>query len=1033
MVVRAASPDPPGSEVRINRIRVSVLDAFRVEIDGRRVDLGRPQNELLLARLSLAAPDAVSVDSLIDALWEGRPPTSARKNLQKCVVELRRYLGRDAITTGRSGYAIAIPVENIDVREFERMLMEARTARRLRRFEEAWSLYEAAAALMTGRPLSGLPQLDFVADAAMRLDENRVSAVEEQMDVGLELGKHDRLISVLSELVRDHPLRERLWGQLMVALYRSGRQADALATFRKLRDTLSKELGIDPSPELRKLEEKILLQDESLDSRRPQILRNAPRTYTTFVGRDKELMMLKSVIEADRLITLVGPGGSGKTRLALQVAGEIVGSYPGGAWFADLASVIEPAEVDRSLGALFGLSEEPGTSPLDTLLGFLESAQLLLILDNCEHVAPRVAAVGAAILSSSSSVTLVATSREPLGLTGERLFPVDPMALPAEIETDPDTLQSFDSVRLFVERASAADPRFTLAPEVAPIVAEICRRLDGIPLAIELAARQLHALGPEELRQDLLNQIRRGAPGEPDERHRTMEAAIRWSFSRLNDEQQEVFLSLSAFTGSFSSEAAQQVLNFTEKSEVTRILSDLVARSMVVRRDETIARYRLLEPIRDFATREAAAKELTSSLRLAHAEWVLGFFTERSPIRGAHEREYIKQLSEEHHHLVAALDWAVAHDKKLALRLIVAGVPYTQMVVYRFGWTEAAKLAIPDDPTIDPRLRAAAMALGAEAMAEDFEHELAHDLASAALGLAEELAEDSIAATALESLGWNYRTLGRLSEAGDYLRAATERYEEAGDLVGLGRAHHALSFVLMAQGHYAATLETSMRSLEIWLQLGSDWGAGRAWWHIAAAHAREGHYDEAWDAVQRALRYFKGFDDLGSVMHVRAVEGDIARLSGNLEQAREIYMSCLQGFRDVGDRRCLASTFKNLGVVALGFGRDEEAIPLIHASLRRRYDLRDLAGVTECFESLGHLAERARRSDQAVTLLAAAERLREETKATIPPTEREEISLTLARLSSTLGKGRFTDLWVRAKEMPLERAMDEAWSLSPDN
>jgi len=909
---------------------------------------------------------------------------------------------------------------------------EARSAKTLNKLDDAWELFERASDMWGERALDGLAEIGFVADESRRLDEVRIAVVEDQLDLGLQLGKHADLIPKLSDLVRRFPLRERLWSLLMIALYRSGRQADALATFRKLRDILNEELGIEPSPEIRKLEEKILLHDSSLSSA-PRFagLHNAPRVFTSFVGRDAELAALKAMmIDGSRLVTVTGSGGSGKTRLAVEAARSIADSYPEGVWFADLASIAEESQITAAIGSVFGLSEEPGVPALETLRGFLEGAHLMLILDNCEHLSSGVAALAAEILGTSSSVTLLATSREPLGLMGERLFPLGPMLVPAANETDNQRLETIDSVRLFVDRASAADPRFTLSSEVAPIIADVCRRLDGIPLAIELAARQLHVLGPHELRRGLLDHLHRGAPGEPDERHRTMDAAIGWSFRQLKDEQRDLFLTMSAFTGSFSSEAAQHVWGVSERSEVTRVLSDLVGCSMVLRvGDEEDARFRLLEPIRDYASRQAARAGLSDELRRAQCEWVLAVFEECAPIRGPHEREYLKRLSAEHHHLIAALDWAVGHDAELALRLLVAGVPYTQMVVYRFRWAETASLAIATDTNIDPDLRAAALALGSEALAENFEHDKVRAWATAALELAEQVGDEALAGFALVSLGWSYRTTGVLETAEKYLRAAIECFDRAGHAIGEGHALHSLSFVLMAQGRYQATLQTSMEELDIWLRLGSDWGAGRAWWHVAAAHTREGAYGEARDAVTRALKYFEGFEDVGSLTHVRAVEGDIARLSGQFERAREVYLACLQGFQEVGDRRCIASVFRNLALVALHLDSDEEAVSLLLASLRRRYDMGDLAGVTECFEGLGLLAHRAERNEQALTMLAAADRLRDETRASAPLPELTEIQSSVEDLRSSLGDDRFSELWDGARELSLERLIGESQSM----
>ncbi|MGH2754563.1 MAG: BTAD domain-containing putative transcriptional regulator [Actinomycetota bacterium] len=1027
MATTSHAPAPSSLE---SEILISLLGPLRVSVGGRPVDLGRPQNELVLARLALSVPAAVSMEALVDAVWDEDPPPSGRKNLQKCISELRRQLGPDAIRTERSGYVLAVPVENVDMHAAAAAVDAARAARARRRLDEAWDAYGRAASLWHERALDGLVEVGFVVEESRRLEEARISMFEEQVDVGLELGKHAELAPLLRDLTREHPLRERLWGALMVTLYRSGRQADALAAYHRLRDVLAEELGVEPSPEIRKLEERILLHSAGLSfpPRRADV-RNAPVGYTSFVGRDTELAALSVALEDARLVTLTGAGGSGKTRLALQAATGAARSFREGAWFADLASVSEGSEVVPTVASLFGLAEEPGASAQETLLGFLEGAEALLVLDNCEHLAAAAAALAAAILGSTRSVVLLATSREPLGLTGERLFPVAPMPIPTEDETDPERLAAIDSVRLFTDRAAAVDPGFAVTPEVAPLVGDICRRLDGIPLAIELAARQLHVLGLEQLRRGLLDHVGLGAPGEPDARHRTMEAAIGWSFDLIDEEHRRLFLALSVFPGSFNPEAAQSVTGTHDQVEMMRVLSGLVACSMLVRVGDERARYRLLEPIRDYAAKEAARRGLTDEFKRAHCAWVLALFEGCSPIRGPHEREYLRRLSAEHHHFLAALDWATGNDPELALRLLVAGIPYTQMVVYRFRWTDTASLAIASDSDIDPRLRAEALARGAEALAENFEHDKVRAWATTALEMAEELKEPALAGYALLGQGWSHRGTGAMASAEDCLRDGVGKFEEAGDLIGIGHALHALSFVLMAQGHHRATLETSAQALDICLKLGSDWGAGRAWWHFAAAHTRAGAYDEAREAVVRALKYFEGFEDIGSVTHVRAVQGDIARLSGHTEWAREIYLSCLQGFQEIGDRRCTASTFRNLGLVAIGLGRDDEAVGLLQAGLRRRHDLADVAGVTECLEGLALLARRAGWNERAVGLLAVAARLRGETSASSPPAEEREIGEAIEGLKAAMGLDHFWESWREKEGLPFERIVADALSM----
>jgi predicted ATPase/DNA-binding SARP family transcriptional activator len=678
---------------------------------------------LLLARLSLSPGNPVSADTLVDELWDEAPPATARKILQKYVSGLRRRLGSDRIRSEHQGYALAIPRGAVDVGRFERLTHGARAARTSGLIGAAERLYEEALKLWRGAPLAGLATARFVIDEIDRLEELKISALEEQMEIGLALGNHRDLAPRLSELVTHHPFRERLWAAFMTALYRSGRQADALAAYRRLHRTMLDELGVEPSRALTELEERILLQDPDLATPEPEHEpRKLPLTYTSFVGRATDISKLSDWIETARLVTLIGPGGSGKTRLALEFARATKAPYPDGRWFVDLASTNDPGEIAATAAAVLGLAPEPGITIDDTLVGFLSDKHLLLILDNCEHLITSAASLANDILRACPSVSLLVTSREPLGLTGEVLFPVGPLPIPDPGEDDGGRLGENPSARLFVDRAQAADPGIRLTHDLAPTVTEICRRLDGIPLAIELAARQLHVVGPHDLRRGLLDELDLlAAPGEPDARHRTMEAAIEWGFRLLDEEQRSMFEALSVFAGSFTAEAVERVCA-TELAPGSgvRLLTALAGRSMVLRepRDGN-ARYRLLEPMRAFAVRQASIGGRIDELHRAHAEWVLELFLENDPIVGPDERERLRRLSAEHHHLTAALDWASSAVPELALRLLVAAAGYTQMVVYRFGWADDANLVLASSGDVSPELRAAALAAGALILAEN--------------------------------------------------------------------------------------------------------------------------------------------------------------------------------------------------------------------------------------------------------------------------------------------------------------------------
>ena len=583
----------------------------RLELDADGVDLTpvRPKQRALLALLLLRAGEVVSIDELVEGLWGPRPPETAQKALHGHISALRKRLGAERIETRPPGYRLRLAGgDELDVHRFERVVAAARTdapSARSRKLREALALFR-------GEPLSDFRYEEFAASEAVRLEELRLTVVEEQIDAELELGRHAEVVPQLERLIVDHPLRERMRAQLMLALYRVGRQADALQAFQEARARLVDELGVDPGPALQRLERQILNHDPELaapDALSPGLnfasaRANLPPQPTPLIGREREIEEVTDLLRRPevRLVTLTGTGGTGKTRLAIQAAAGLLDDFADGVVFVGLAPLQDPDLVLTTAAQALGVGALSGETLADDLARGLRNRELLLVFDNFEHLlaaAPSVAEIAA----RAAGVKLLVTSRAPLHLSAEHVYPVSPLATPAGGE-DLDRLLHCESVALFETRAQAVRPDFAVTSANAGAVADVCSALDGLPLAIELAASRVGALPPAAMRRRLDHRLKLLVGGAQDapERQRTLRATIDWSYELLDQAEQRLFVRLAVFAGGCTIEAAQRVCG-DDHLEVVDGLASLTEKGLTrLEGSDEEPRFTMLETIREYAT-----------------------------------------------------------------------------------------------------------------------------------------------------------------------------------------------------------------------------------------------------------------------------------------------------------------------------------------------------------------------------------------------------------------------------------------------
>ena len=656
-------------------MQIGLLGELQVlDDDGNTVVVTGTKLRALLVVLALQCGRAVPTDQLVDAIWGPDSSSAARNGLQGLVSKLRRALGSpELVATRGGGYALEVQPESVDLHRFERLVAAGRANATSGDLDAAIDLLARADSLWRGTALAEFVYEEFASVEVTRISELRLAALEERLDIELQLGRHRGVIGELEALVSANALRERLRGLLMIALYRAGRQADALRTFQEGRRILGEELGLDPGPELRQLEAAILAQDSSLDVTAAAAARDArpsteqrptvPASLTPLVGRDDQVRELIRLFREHRFITLVGPGGVGKTRLALEVARDEAERLAHGACLVELAHIGEQEGVTAAIGSALDL---PDSSRLAEMIG---GRELLIVLDNCEHVIGTAAQVAEDLLRRCAGLRVLATSREGLRVAGEKIWPVPPLA------TD-------DAVDLFIARAEAAGAPLAVSADVHVAVSDICVRLDGLPLAIELAAARTRAFPIQQISSRLNDRFRllTGGSRTALPRQQTLRAVVDWSYELLFEDEQRVFERLSVFLGGCDLATAEAVCadKSLDASDLGDIIQTLVDKSLVVAvpTGEDV-RFTQLQTLAQYGREKLAERGDAERIRDAMAAHYAALCARSaSSYVGDDQRTWLMTIDREQDNLRGALEWAVANDDAETALTIAGGASW---------------------------------------------------------------------------------------------------------------------------------------------------------------------------------------------------------------------------------------------------------------------------------------------------------------------------------------------------------------------
>lgn len=691
--------------------------------DGGSIEVPGVRLRALLIALALEPGRAVPRSTLVDWIWGEQPPADAANALQALVSRLRRLLPDGSLEGQAGGYRLTVRPGAVDAVRFEQLLEAARAgddAQRTRLLREALDLWR-------GAPMRDVDVRDSEAvDAVItRFEGLRLAATEDLYESEIRLGRAAEQVSELTELVARYPARERLVAALMRALGAAGRGSEALVVYQDAREALADTLGVDPSPELSALHVALLRGEVGAENAERRT--NLRAELTGYIGKYADIAAVRDLIANHRLTTLTGPGGSGKTRLALETAQTLLDDLPDGAWLVELASVDANGDVAQSAIAALGLRDAllggaPNAEPIERFVAAIRDRETLVILDNCEHVIDAVAVFAHRVLGECRGLRILATSREPLGITGEALWQVEPLALPAE-HADPGEIEASPAVQLLRDRAGAVRKDLAADARALATMARVCRALDGIPLAIELAAARLRTMSLEQLADRLDDRFRllTGGSRTAIPQHRTLRAVVDWSWELLTDAERTVLRRLAVFAGGASLAAAEQVCADTgdgrnagvEQWEVLELLTALTEKSLLLTAAESEPRYRMLDTIRQYARDRLEESEEADAARRAHLAYFTGLAATAEPhLRRGEQLEWLAALGAEHDNIAVAMRGALAAgDAAGALRLAAAAGWYWWLGGYKAEGLEFVS-AVADAPAeVDDGTRAMVYAL----------------------------------------------------------------------------------------------------------------------------------------------------------------------------------------------------------------------------------------------------------------------------------------------------------------------------------
>jgi predicted ATPase len=1002
----------PLARGKISRVQIGMLGPFEVYTgDGIFADVPGARLRALLIALALEPGHVVPKATLVDWIWGEHPPSDAANALQRLVSRLRKALPERLVEGRTDGYRLTVDPDAVDAVRFERLVSRARNdqdPRRVGLLREALALWRGAAMQDVGLP-------DSVAfDAAVtRLEGLRLIAMEDRFDAEISLGRGAELVTELTDLVAAHPVRERLVAALMRALVSTGRDTEALLVYQHTREALADALGVDPSPELSALH--VALLRGEVRRREETRKTNLRAELTSFIGKDADVAAVRELIAEHRLTTLIGPGGSGKTRLATETARTLLDDLPDGAWLVELAAIDTDGDVAQSTLDGLGLRDAllggaPNTELTDRVIAAVRERETLLILDNCEHVIESAAVFADRMLGECRRLRILATSREPLGITGEALWLVEPLAVPEE-NAGPGEIESSPAVQLLRDRAGAVRKDLVVDAPTLSTMVRVCRALDGIPLAIELAAARLRTMSLDQLANRLHDRFRllTGGSRTALPRHRTLRGVVDWSWELLPDAERMVLRKLSVFSGGASLDAAERVCvgDGVDLEQVLELLTSLAEKSLLLTEGDDAPRYRMIGTIKEYAGDRLAEAGESDLARNAH----LAYFTELTEtaephLRRAEQLEWLATLGVEHDNVGAAMRGALAAGQAHAAMQLAAGAGwYWWLSGHKAEGMELITAATKTPGEVPDEIRAMVYALvvhfvtsgrGDEHQAEEWIHK-AYRFSQRGhrrypqLGLVaalerilqgpdeflpafEPLLDDDdpwVRALARLQLGKMRIILGQGGRDADaYLEMALGEFRALGERFGVSFALTELAERIATRGEFARACEHYEEAIDVVTEVGAIEDVIGMRSRQAQLYWLLGDEDSSRAAIAEAQRCAERVTWPGALAELALSKAELARWGGDAEEAYKELGIATAMLGDEAERALIRAMTHDL----LGYLADDLEDARAHraAACRAASEAGHAPLIAQVLVGVADLAQRSDQDEQAARLLAAS-------------------------------------------------------------